>query len=138
MHVREYQPKDYEVLCQWWKDWGWLPIDQEILPRYGWVVEDEKPVVAGFMYRTDDKKMAFFEFIVADKNVEGFKRAKALMKLLKTLVEEAKKEDVKLIYTCTANESLISTYQKLGLEKLETNVTTLGTQLSKINLNCLK
>lgn len=139
MNVRSYQHKDYELLVSWWKDWGWDPIDMEILPKYGWVVEDDiSPIVAGFMYRSDDKTMAFIEFVVADKNIEGFRRAKALMRLLNTLVDEAKGSGAKLIYTCTANQALISTYEKLGLKKLETNVTTLGLQLDKINLDCLK
>lgn len=55
MLVRNHTSEDYPAFESWWKAWGWPPIPEAFLPQNSLVIcdDDDKPICAVFLYRTD-------------------------------------------------------------------------------------
>jgi hypothetical protein len=128
--IRPLIESDYDVLCKWWKDWGWNPIPKGFLPQNGegglMVMEDETPIVAGFLFVTNSE-VAWLEFIISNKNYTNKEiRKKSINLLIETLTNMAKQNGFKYIYTILKNDSLIKAYETVGYVKGST-----GTEMIK-------
>lgn len=68
-----------ENLKKWWTDWGFPIPPYEYLPTNLVVAyhDGNEPCAAGFIYQTDSK-IAWLEWIVADRQITKGRRAEAL------------------------------------------------------------
>jgi len=115
LNVRSLTENDYGLLVTWWKDWGWDPVPQDMLPdngRSGIMIEDgNKPIIAGFLFWSNSN-MVWLDWIISDKKCSKITRAKALYTLINVAEEMIKKSGKKYIITVSDNKSLIATFNK--------------------------
>ena len=115
LNVRNLTEKDYITLVKWWKDWGWDPVPQDMLPDNGvggvMVQQGGKPIIAGFLFWSNSN-IVWFDWIISDKNVSKLTRAKSLIYLIDVVEGMVKSAGKKYIITISDNKSLISTFKK--------------------------
>ena len=115
LNVRNLTEKDYTTLVKWWKDWGWDPVPQDMLPDNGvggvMVQQGGKPIIAGFLFWSNSN-IVWFDWIISDKNVSKLTRAKSLIYLIDVVEGMVKSAGKKYIITISDNKSLISTFKK--------------------------
>lgn len=115
LNVRNLTEKDYSTLVEWWKDWGWDPVPQDMLPDNGaggvMIHQDNKPLIAGFLFWSNSN-IVWFDWIVSNKKVSKLTRAKSLIYLIDVVEEMVKSAGKKYIITISDNKSLISTFKK--------------------------
>jgi len=119
--------QDYPILVKWWKDWEFGVVPQDCLPPDGIIVEEDGvPLCAGGLYIQPDKtKFAFMEWIVTDKQALPKQSHKSLRMCIDALIELAKDNGIKLIYTATKEEALHKRYVKFhNFIPAESNVKT--------------
>ena len=118
--------KDYPILVKWWTDWKFGTVPKECLPPDGIMVEiDGKPICAGGLYVCDGTTFGFMEWVVTDKYADLRKRHKALKLCIDGIMELAKNNGVRLVYTMTKNSALQKRYQKYhNMVLTESNVKT--------------
>lgn len=123
MTIRKLEEKDYELLCQWWKDWGWTPPPQDMLPENGagglMVMYEDKPVCAGFIY-VSNSALCIVDWIISDKQHRK-NRKELLLLLIDSLTNTAKLSGSKYCFGLLKNSSLINTYEKCGYIKGDNN-----------------
>ena len=130
-NIRQLNPSDYEdVLVGWWKDWGWEAPAKDFLPENGegglMVLDNDKPVCAGFIYITKNSKVVWIEWIISDKNHRE-KRKESLSLLINKLTEVGKINNMKYVFANNNNRFLIETYLNLDFHK-----GSISTELIKI------
>ncbi|MBC7845578.1 MAG: hypothetical protein H7Y10_03700 [Flavobacterium sp.] len=115
--IRFLTDSDYELLCQWWKDWKWDAPPRDFLPQNGlggiMVEKDGVPVVAGFVYFTNSA-VAWSEFIISDFQYREKDRKQAKQILIFELCELARSKGSKYIYTVVKNQFLKKDYEEAG------------------------
>ena len=115
--IRYLKQEDYNLLCDWWKEWNWDIPPRDFLPENGtggfMVEKDGNPVIAGFIYFTNSA-VAWSEFIISDKNYKNKDRKEAKQILIHELCELAKRKGSKYIYTVVKNQFLKKDYQNAG------------------------
>ena len=117
--------KDYDILYTWWYAHGSFPPKPEHLSTTGIVVEvEDKPVCAGFLYKTDSK-ICVFEFVVSDPKASKEDRCNALNNLIKTIQDIAAKQGYSLIYTSVNIEAYVSKLKNAGFFEADRNQTHL-------------
>lgn len=120
--VRPLDENDYDsILVEWWKMWGWKPVERDFLPddgKGGVIVYDEDvPVCAGFLYTTNSK-VAWIDWIVSNKNYRKKPhRKEAISFLVETLTNISRNTGHKYGYALIKHQSLINTYKELGYVK---------------------
>jgi hypothetical protein len=115
--VRYLIDSDYDVLCQWWKQWRWVPPKKDFLPENGkgglMVSKDGIDIVAGFMYFTNSA-VCWSEFIISNFNYKEPDRKEAIKILIHELNELAVRNGSKYIYTVVKNQNLQKIYTEMG------------------------
>jgi len=115
LNVRNLTEKDYTTLVKWWKEWGWDPVPQDMLPDNGaggvMIQQGSKPIIAGFLFWSNSN-IVWFDWIISDKNVSKLTRAKSLIYLIDVVEGMVKSAGKKYIITISDNKSLISTFKK--------------------------
>ena len=86
LNIRRLKPNDWETLDNWWKEWdGWDNPGKDFLPENGtggFIVENEnKPVLAGFIYTTNSK-VIWLDWIISDPNYREKNRKEAIELLI--------------------------------------------------------
>jgi hypothetical protein len=120
--IRPLNENDYDTtLIEWWRNWGWEPVEKEFLPDNGkgglMVLDDEEPVCAGFVYTTNSK-VAWVDWIVSsDTYRKKPERSEAIKLLVETLTNICRNTDHKYVYALIKNNSLVETYEDLGYVK---------------------
>jgi len=111
-------------LERWWKAWGFHPLSEDMLPAIGLVAldQEETPVAAGFIYRTDSR-WALLEWVVRDPNREDVSEAVDLV--IKELIKDAKNLGHDIIYHSTPVKSMASRLiEGHGFQEGDRDVTT--------------
>lgn len=115
LNVRNLTEKDYSTLVQWWKDWGWDPVPQDMLPENGkggvMIEKNNEPIIAGFLFWSNSN-IVWFDWIISNKKASKITRAKALITLVKVVENMVETAGKKYIITVSDNKSLISTFKK--------------------------
>ena len=125
---------DYKYLVEWWKQHEFGIVPKNCLPPTGIIIsQDNKPICAGGLYFTGTK-IAFIEWIVVNKKT-GLKITHNALKLcIEELIKMAKKNNIDLLYTVTADKSLQKRFIKYhGLSVAEKKATTFMKNISKKN-----
>ena len=132
MQARKWNlDSDYKYLVEWWKQHEFGIVPKECLPPDGIIVEDKEPICAAGIYLCNGTKFGFMEWVVVDKQI-GLKTAhKALNICIEEIIKIAKENDIKLLYTVTAEKALHKRYTKYhGLEIGEKSAMTFFKDLS--------
>lgn len=138
MDVIKFKEEHYPVLKEWWSQYGWEAPQLETLPKTGFIALSEgKPVVAGFLYKTDSS-MAFMDWIIGDKNASALSRGKGAHLVVSSIIQDARESGFQVLYTVTANQPLIESYKRQGLQEMEPGATTLAMSLTDKQLNFLR
>ena len=115
--VRYLIESDYEMLCQWWKNWRFPAPQRDFLPENGCggllVKKNGIPIVAGFIYFTNSA-VAWNEFIVSNFDYKDKDRKEAIKILIFELTDLAKRNGSKYVYTVVKNQNLKKAYQEIG------------------------
>ena len=125
--------KDYPYLVNWWKQHDFGIVPKKCLPPDGIIVEENNiPICAGGLYRCVNSNFSVMEWIVADKTASIKNIHKGLNLCITEIFKLAKKYNMELIYSMTANTSLQKRYTKYHNMKLvENNVKTFLMDLTK-------
>lgn len=123
MIARLFTESDYADAVSWWKHHGWEPVRTEHLPKTGFIIEDDTTkYCAGWIYLLSDK-LAMIEFIVANPDTGLKSKYKALVMLVKTLLNAAKAAGFNSVFSTLKNRGLEKIYKKSGFVVTDTNVT---------------
>lgn len=125
LSIRKLTESDYDLLSQWWIDWGWTPIEKERLPEEGvggvMVEQDGNPIIAGFMYWTNSK-VVILDYIISNKKSTSITRQKALQSLIVTVEDMVEAAGCKYLFSFSQHEGLIKTHKKLGWDISKNNI----------------
>jgi hypothetical protein len=117
--IRPLNENDYDTtLIEWWRNWGWEPVEKEFLPDNGkgglMVLDGEEPVCAGFVYTTNSK-VAWVDWIVSSDTYRKKPQRKEAIKLLvETLTNICRNTDHKYVYALIKHSGLSDVYEELG------------------------
>tara|TARA_R110000744_G_scaffold370263_1_gene480786 strand:+ start:459 stop:914 length:456 start_codon:yes stop_codon:yes gene_type:complete len=134
MQARDWDlDKDYPYLVNWWKQHEFGIVPKKCLPPDGIIVEENNiPICAGGLYRCVGSNFSVMEWIVADKTANIKSIHKGLNICITEIFKLAKKYNMELVYSMTANTSLHKRYTKYHDMKLvENNVKTFLMDLTK-------
>ena len=71
---RKIQQEDWDMLASWWQGHKWPVPAKDSLPENGSggiiIEENNKPVIAGFIYQTNSKG-CWLEYIISDPNYKN-------------------------------------------------------------------
>ena len=125
--------KDYPYLVNWWKQHEFGIVPKKCLAPDRIIVEEYNiPICAGGLYRCVNSNFSVMEWIVADKTASIKNIHKGLNLCITEIFKLAKKYNMELIYSMTANTSLHKRYTKYHNMKLvENNVKTFLMDLTK-------
>ena len=131
MHVRVYDEKEnYYLLASWWVRRGNPVPERELMAPTGRIVYyNDKPICAGFLFKTD-AKIAVISHVVSnpdpmDKNVRG----EALDLLIAHLIKEAHLGGFKMVSASSNLDRLNKRYEKLGFVKTDSGEVHYGRAL---------
>lgn len=118
---RPLKEEDYEILCDWWKWWKFVPIAKESLPDNGtggfMVKHGDTNVCAGFIYKTNSN-FCLVEWVISNYNVrDRVVRDKAIKLLINELTNEGKRLGFKVAFTWLINENLKAKMESCGFVK---------------------
>jgi len=120
LQLRFTTKKDYPSLSDWWDWWRWKEAKPsiELLDnlKFGMMVSNEtQDICAGFIYFTNASAFCLMEYIISNPAIKDRElRRSALIFLICSLQEFAKKNKVKVIFSSVKNPNLIKTYQECG------------------------
>ena len=138
MQVIQFEPaKHYETLKSYWAQYGWVAPSLDVLPKVGFVAMDGTKVVAAAFCYLSCSGAALLDWVIGDEEASPILRGKAVYKVVDECVAYASIHDKKIIYTVTGNESLQTTYRRIGFKDMEKNVTSLAMSLDGSSLDCL-
>lgn len=104
---------DYPLLSKWWKQWGYDPIPKDILPKNGFVIEQNgRAIVAAFYYMTDSR-MAFYDLMISDKEVKSELKSEAIDFLIKTILQDMKKKGFRFLMCHSFNKRVIERHRQM-------------------------
>ena len=90
--------KHFVNIATWYYQWGLKIPQQEFMPKYGWVIDDN---MAAFIVQTDTL-YCFLEYLISNPKSTKLERKELSKKLLDYMVIEAKKLGYqKIIVTAT-------------------------------------
>lgn len=126
LEIRKFDPEqDYADVVAWWTARKWPTIALDLLPKTGFIVEGYGvKICAGWLYKTDSK-FALIEWIVSNPLPGHESRGEALDILMLRLVETAKRQDFKAIFSSIDNKRLIARYKKHGFTQTDGNMTSM-------------
>lgn len=119
LKVRVLTENDWETLCSWWLEWpDWkVHPTKEMLPLNGiggfMVENDNKPIVAGFLYLTNSN-IAWLEWIISDPNYKEINKRQAIELLITSAERAAKNQGKEVIFSVSRNKALLKMHKKLG------------------------
>ena len=125
MNTRQFEgPSDYLKYASWAVAHSQSPLPQEALPYTGiWAMNGKgQEVAVGFLYKTDST-IAWLEYIFKSPTAHRNDTAKGINDVIVSLIEHAKQEGFKTVFTCVNNESLIKRYKEHNFVITDTNTT---------------
>lgn len=126
MRTVQFNPEiHYNTLIKWWKGHKWVLVPLDSLPDTGLVCFfGDKPVCAGFLYRTNSN-IAWLEWLVCDPKADRNYRSACIDKLIKELINLAKEDGYKIIFTSVSNKNLITRLGRHNFEITDNNMNNL-------------
>ena len=117
LKARTLLEQDYSMLEEWWKAWGWPPVNKDVLPDNGtggvMIEYEDKPIVAGFIYWSNSG-MCWFDWVISDPNGNKKARPLAVKFLIQTVEQMVKDAGKKCIMSISRSNSLLKIHKKLN------------------------
>lgn len=129
MDVVQYRSTHYDALGQFWAQYGWEAPHEDVLPKTGFTAIDNGKIVGAAFVYLSCSGMALLDWVIVDQHALPFTRGKATLAVVEACKEYAKSEGKKVLYTVTANKSLIASFERVGFEKMEQDATTMALSL---------
>lgn len=129
LQLRFTKKQDYLSLSDWWDWWRWKHSKPsiELLDnlKFGMMVSNQtQDICAGFIYFTNANAFCLMEYIISNPAIKDREqRHSAIVFLICSLQEFAKKQGVKVIFSSVKNPNLIKTYQECGFSIGSTSST---------------
>ncbi len=126
---RPFHVRDYPTLVAWGEARGFKLVPLAMLPTHGLVVmHDERPVCAGFLYRTDST-LGVFENVLGNHALDSYTRGAGLDILINAVVTLATELGMQGLFSAFGQTSLVERAKKHGFEEAGANVTNLVRRL---------
>lgn len=129
MDIVQYRSSHYDALSKFWAQYGWEAPPEDVLPKQGFTAIDNGKIVGAAFVYLSCSGMALLDWVIVDKHALPFTRGRATHDVIEACREYAKSQGKRVLYTITANKSLIASYERLGFEKMEQNATTMALSL---------
>lgn len=126
--VRFYEKSDYPMVCEWWKQWGWPAIPESTLPEVGVIYENEVPVCAAWIYRTDSDT-CLIEWFISNKSATKAQRTGAIEGLVDACKHIAKQMGFSKAFCSIRNQHLIKKMEGRGFVTADLNMTNMVGEL---------
>src|SRR3990167_5705734 len=124
--IRQIDDDLYQTICSWWKDRGAQAIPRDILPRRGYVVvEDGRPIIAGFLCKEETANFWMLEWIVSNPSSTKEEIMRCFPELTAHVREAAKASGARFVYTTTNRPRLIEKLTAAGFKIDCDNITQL-------------
>lgn len=125
MITRVFQPKDFAMLCQWWRGHGQQGIPVSWLSDFGMVVEDaDIPLAAAWLYLTTSK-IAWIECATTNPDVSMRTRVRGLEYLIGCLLKEAKGFGAEIVTSNMKSKGLSRMVSRLGFQQGDSGLTNM-------------
>lgn len=116
----------YKLICTWWEAHSWPALPQELLPKRGYVIYiNEKPVIAGFVYKDETSGFGMLEWIVSNPESTKEERDEGFRELVAHVESVGREIGIKFLFTYANHVSLIQKYQSNGFMVVDQNNTHL-------------
>lgn len=138
MEISEFKDKHYPELSSFWSQYDWIAPSIDLLPRKGFVALNEGKIVAAAFVYMSCSGMAYMDWVIGDKNAEPLTRGKAVYKVVGACQDYAKEQGKQVLFTVTANQPLLKTYEKMGFQTMESGATTMAMSLDGSKLDFLQ
>jgi hypothetical protein len=117
LNIRRLEESDWDTLVSWWDKWPeWTAPPKDFLPdngKGGFMVENnDTPIVAGFLYKTNSKGV-LLEWIISNPNYKEEDRQVAIELLINGAENVSKELGYKYMFSIGRNKHLIETHKKL-------------------------
>ena len=124
MEIRRFDfDKDYPTVYQWWLDWGWQPIDPDMLPDIGLIVSnDGEDVCCVFIYKTDSF-MCVIDWWISNKKASKQVRKGCIEYLIEGSIRKARDLGFKAVFTSIRNSNLIKKLEDFGYKEKDLQMT---------------
>ena len=122
MKVRRYTDADYPTVSKWWESWGWPVLPASSLPELGIIVENEVPICAAWIYRTDSD-LCWIEWFISNKEATKEQRAGCVDELIRACSITAKEMGFRIAFVSVKQPNLMKRLEHSGFEKTDTNMT---------------
>lgn len=98
----------YEIICGWWRARGWPAMPLDALSKRGYIVFiDDRPIVAGFLYKDETSCLGMFGWIISSPDSTHDERDKCLDELISHVEFVAKDIGITLLMTSIKHGSLV-------------------------------
>tara|TARA_R110002167_G_scaffold22589_1_gene80834 strand:+ start:92 stop:499 length:408 start_codon:yes stop_codon:yes gene_type:complete len=117
LNIRRLKESDWGTLVSWWDEWPeWTAPPKDFLPDNGtggFIVENNNtPIVAGFLYKTNSKGV-LLEWIISNPKYKEEDRQVAIELLINGAENVSKELGYKYMFSIGRNKHLIETHKKL-------------------------
>ena len=117
LNIRRLEESDWDTLVSWWDEWPeWTAPPKDFLPDNGkggfMVQNNDTPIVAGFLYKTNSKGV-LLEWIISNPNYKEEDRQVAIELLINGAENVSKELGYKYMFSIGRNKHLIETHKKL-------------------------
>ena len=117
MITRPYKSEDYAKVSLWWKDHEFTLLPESVLPKVGFVVEDdEKPIIVSWLYKDASAPLGFLTWVTSNPEAPVMSVARALKQMIDGVKEYATKNSIQLLFTCTNHKLLSEYFQNNGFK----------------------
>lgn len=127
--IREVNPDDIITANEWRIDWGGLPLEDDMHPTTGLVLEDTETkelLYIGYTWFPQTSKMAQIGFIVRNKFYSNKKLAKQNKEpFILELISYCYKHGYKYIVTWAENPILVNVFKKIGFTETSNRTSEL-------------
>lgn len=118
--------KHKTILNSWYQGWNQEPPPDKTFSPTGYLVyNNETPICAGFLCKTDAGFAIIYNYI-SDPKSDKLTRSEALDMLSKELTDIATKENFYMVCASTANTSVAKRFEKLGYVTTHEQFINLG------------
>ena len=117
LKARSLTEKDYNILSEWWKAWGWPVMAKDMLPDNGTggiMIDNEgENIVAGFLYWSNSK-LVWLDWIISNPNANKKIRKQAIETLIFTAEQMVRDAGSKYMMSISRSNSLLKIHKHMG------------------------
>ena len=110
------------MVCEWWKAWGWQPVEESSLSTVGMIVSIDGVDACTAWLVCTDTDTCLIEWYVSNKQARKH-RKEALHLLVEALSDVARKRGYRKAVSMVNNRNLIRKLREIGFAGQESAIT---------------